>query len=358
MDQIFKVRRPRPTIIGAGLIALDVVISSDASQPPKLWAGGTCGNVLTILSYLGWQSYALSRLNGDTASERVKSDLTKWGVRLDFAESQPAAQTPIIVQQIRKNMAGEPFHKFSWNCPGCGAGLPSYKPLHASAARQIATRMNDPKVFFLDRVSRGALILAEASRQKGALIVFEPSGVGDARLFQEAVALAHVLKYSNERRKQMADIGPTDGALLEVETLGQEGLSYRSSLDSCRTDGWQHLEAYQAHAVKDTAGAGDWGTAGIIHCLGQGGLEGFQSITAPTLQDALRFGQALSTWNCRFEGARGGMYSIDKETFRSDIQNILSGQTAIESMPQYASRAILDIVESICPACTDRRQST
>ena len=357
MDQLFKVRRPRPSVIGAGLIALDIVISSDESQPPKLWAGGTCGNVLTILSYLGWQSYALSRLNGDTASERVKSDLRKWGVRLDFAHSEPAAHTPIIVQQIRKNIAGEPFHKFLWNCPGCGAGLPSYKPLHASAARDIATRINDQNVFFLDRVSRGALILAETSGRKGALIVFEPSGVGDPRLFQEALALTHVLKYSNERRKQMTDLGPTNKVLLEIETLGQEGLRYRSGLRSCGTYGWQHLDAYQASAVRDTAGAGDWCTAGIIHCLGQGGLEGFQTITASTLQEALRFGQALSTWNCRFEGARGGMYRTEKKTFRADIQKILSGQTGIESVAESASRSLLDAFESICPACTDRRQS-
>ena len=46
-----------PVVVGTGLVALDIVINSDVHRPPQLWAGGTCGNVLTILSYLGWHAY-------------------------------------------------------------------------------------------------------------------------------------------------------------------------------------------------------------------------------------------------------------------------------------------------------------
>lgn len=53
----FDLPGPRPAIAGTGLIALDVVIPNEPRSLPQLWAGGTCGNVLTALAYLGWDSY-------------------------------------------------------------------------------------------------------------------------------------------------------------------------------------------------------------------------------------------------------------------------------------------------------------
>lgn len=47
-------------------------------------------------------------------------------------------------------------------------------------------RLPAAEVFFFDRVSRGALQLAKASSERGAVVVFEPSGVGDPNLFREA----------------------------------------------------------------------------------------------------------------------------------------------------------------------------
>src|ERR1700675_1594009 len=107
----------RRRVLGTGLVALDVVINSDLHQPPRLWAGGTCGNVLTILSYLGWHASPVSRLNEDTPSKHLLQDLSQWGVHLKFVRSRPGGNTPVIVQQIRHNADGEAFHTFSWSCP-------------------------------------------------------------------------------------------------------------------------------------------------------------------------------------------------------------------------------------------------
>jgi len=124
-----------PAVVGTGLVTLDVVINSDVHQPPRLWAGGTCGNVLTILSYLGWRAYPVSWLNEDTASEHLIRDLSQWGVHLTFVSSRPGGSTPIIVQQISHNTTGKAFHTFSWSCPHCGAVFPRYKAVLASEAR-------------------------------------------------------------------------------------------------------------------------------------------------------------------------------------------------------------------------------
>lgn len=313
----------RPSVIGTGLIALDIIFGREVEQRPQLMAGGTCGNVLAILSFLGWDSYPVARMSGDKASKLVAQDLSRWGVRMDFASATPSASTPIIVQRISRNSSGKSVHRFSWNCPVCGVYLPSYKPVLATSAQQISSKLSAPNVFFLDRVSRGALILAEASASQGALVVFEPSGVGDPKLFREALEVSHVVKYSNERMGELGDSISAAAPPLQIETLGGEGLRYRSNLSSYRTRGWKKLDCWKVDSVKDTAGAGDWYTAGLLHHLGRNGAAGLRGLKATELDSAMQLGQALAAWSCGYEGARGGLYQVDRGTMWEEITNIM-----------------------------------
>jgi fructokinase len=315
--------RQKPAIIGTGLIALDIIFGREVEQLPQVMAGGTCGNVLAILSFLGWDSYPVARMSGDTASKLVAQDLSRWGVRMDFASATPSASTPIIVQRISRNSSGQSVHRFSWNCPVCGVYLPSYKPILATSAQQISSKLSAPNVFFLDRVSRGALILAEASAAQGALVVFEPSGVRDPKLFREALAISHVVKYSHERMGELGDSIASAAPPLQIETLGSGGLRYRSNLHSYRTRGWKRLDCWKVESVKDTAGAGDWCTAGLLHHLARNGAAGLRGVKAAELDSAMQLGQALAAWSCGYEGARGGLYCADRGTMWEEITGIM-----------------------------------
>src|ERR1035441_567329 len=79
----------------------------------------------------------------------------------------------------------------------------------------------------------------------------------------------------------------------------------------------------------DAAGSGDWCTAGILDKLGKSGLRGLRTINRNMLNSALAYGQALAAWNCRFEGARGGMYVESKLKFHSSVKQILDGAQSV-----------------------------
>ncbi len=347
----FAISATRPVIVGTGLVALDVVIEAESREEPWLWTGGTCGNVLTILGYLGWRSIPVARLNGDAASRCVEADLERWGVCLDFARVAPGSRTPIIIHRIGKTAAGVPTHRFSWTCPNCGAWLPGYQPVVASAARSILENLGRPKVFFMDRVSPAALVLAQAAAAKGALVCFEPSGSGEPRLLKEAFGIAHVVKYSHERVRSLHGSGVRPSALLEIETLGDEGLRFRSSLPSARTNGWKRLKPFDVVEVRDAAGAGDWCTAGVLHTLGQRGVVGLQRVRLPRVEEALRFGQALAAWNCGFAGARGGMYAVEKRVFCLQVQGILEQEGKQSTRREVPSASVREAFQCICPTC-------
>jgi|SRR6185503_232622 len=343
-----------PTVVGMGLLALDIVFAQDRDRP-SYFAGGTCGNVLTILNYLGWRSRPIARLGPGAAADYVVEDLETFGVLTDLIKRDSEGSTPVIVQRIRRRNDGELYHTFSWRCPTCGAHLPGYKAVLSSAADQLRKQLGGAKAFFFDRVSRAVLIIAAELRRRGAVIIFEPSSVGDHRLFREAYTVAHIVKYSHERLRDIADVpfgrGERDRVLLEIETLGRSGLRYRSRLAQAPTRNWTSVAAFSREDVKDAAGSGDWCTAGLIHSLARGGVLKFRGITTPELVEAMRLGQALAAWNCRFEGARGGMYQMTKEQFGSQIQTILRGAVLEDQGLDGQSDESPLALHSLCPSC-------
>lgn len=342
--------QPRPVIFGTGLVALDLVISATPGTPIRAWAGGTCGNVLTILSYLGWDAYPIARLNDAPAAQRLKSDLRRWGVHLDYAGCEPATDAPIIVQEIRRTKNGEPTHRFRWVWPHCGHWLPGYRSVTLKATAHVQEHVNRSTVFFLDRLSPAALKLAETAADMGALVFFEPSTRTEPRLLAAALALAHVIKYADQRIELPRSTRPSASVMLEIKTMGTRGLMYRSWLPQVKNRGWQHVPSVPAPALADACGAGDWCTAGIISKIGLHGANGFSTVTAPALRACLRYGQALAAWNCGFEGARGGMYAVDHTTFEKQIIDILAGGAAAVASDVSTGEEIPPSIR--CPACS------
>lgn len=316
----------KKTCAGTGLIALDVVISADKSKAADFLAGGSCGNVLTILSYLGWESYPIARLSNNRAGEILLEDLHKWRVKDDLLTFTSDGSTPVIIHRILKDRTGAPKHRFEFRNPEDGTYLPSYKPCLAKGVPAIVEIFSSPRVFYFDRINRGSIDLAKFYKKQGALIFFEPSSVKDLKGFKECMLLADIVKFSTDRISNYIDFYPTCQVLLEIETLGNDGLQYRVN----NTTKWINLNGYKIDNVIDSAGAGDWCTAGIISNI-------FDKLDKPdfsskNIVSALQFGQALGALNCTFEGARGLMYNINKTDLMLTIEHILGSQ--LKKIPQ------------------------
>lgn len=320
-----KKRAEQLTVIGTGLLALDVVIADSFELEPILCAGGTCGNVLTALSYLGWQSYPIARLRSDAASKRVTKDLRSWDVNLDFVTLDSDGSTPVVVQHIRRNKAGEPSHSFSRKCPKCGTWLPWYKAVRAADVPEIAARLPAADVFYFDRTSRGALSLARHAFDNGWMVIFEPSSGSEPDMLSEALEVSHVVKIASDRIAGNEGVLNARTPVLLIETLGANGLRFRHRTTK-GTGRWKTVAAFETGTVADTAGAGDWCTTGIISRLGPLGVSGLKKATADEIFSALEFGQAMAAWACQFHGARGGMYKSSKPDFLKTVKAILGGE--------------------------------
>ena len=296
-----------PKVVGTGLVALDIVLEDDKRS--LIAAGGTCANVLAALSYLGWDSVLVSRLGEDYAAQLVLEDLDIFGVNTEFATLKPSASTPVIVERLRADSHGHPFHTFSFSCPSCGKRLPSYQPVTSAQQFEHLSRIVEGvKVCFIDRVSRGAINLADAVSREGGLVYFEPSSIRDERLFCEMMRHTSIIKYSHERLVDHGDIEWSTATQIEIQTLGRGGARFRFR-ERSGCSNWHHCDARPLGKLVDSCGAGDWFSAGLIHWMyfSQGGK--IKPMTVKSLTRAIDFAQRFSAWTCGFAGARGGMYT-------------------------------------------------
>jgi sugar/nucleoside kinase (ribokinase family) len=346
-----------PVVIGTGLVALDVVIPNGLVADPHLHAGGTCGNVLTALAFLGWRSYPIARLSEDGASKNVAADLRQWGVHLDFVTFDEEGSTPVIVQHIRNDKLGTPSHSFSRKCPSCGAILPWYKPVRVADVTDLVPRLPKPQVFFFDRTSRGALSLASQAREQGAVVFFEPSASSDPSHLDEALELAHVVKVSSDRIAGNEAVLTSTQPKIIIETQGSAGLRLRHTHSEAgqQACSWHNMPPIPVESLRDTAGAGDWCTAGIIHMIGAAGAKGIETLTLTEVRTAIEVGQAMASWACGFDGPRGGMYLCDRTAFEASVLDLLNGRTESRTDTRSAPLPSSEGQVFACESCRERR---
>jgi fructokinase len=327
LNKLFQIDNPKPRCIGTGLITLDIVINKNGLSEPRCWAGGSCGNVLTILSYLGWDSYPIAGLGNDTAGKYVINDMEVWGVNCSHIYLSDVINTPIIIEVLTNGGSRKPSHKWKWVCPNCGSRLPTYKPIPFKEINDFDKESLNANVFYFDRVARSNVELAKMSRNRGAIVVFEPSRIRNKQIFEECLEIADVVKYSRGKYGYFKEALEKTNVPIEIETLGDEGIRFRLGDDTQGRE-WKTLPAYRAgKGIKDTAGSGDWCTVGIINTLCRFGREYFDTLTSEDITTAINFGQALAALKCHYTGARGVMYYISKDKLKTLIQDIWENQS-------------------------------
>lgn len=313
--------------VGTGFIVLDVIrtpIDTNTTLERR-HAGGSCGNVLAILSYLDVPSSSVGRIGEDAAGAELLTDLRRWKVDTRLLVAEPGRRTPVVIQESFTDARGRARHRFSRACPVCGATMPGYRPLLATHVADVADALPAHSVFYFDRVAAGTLELARRSREQGALVVFEPSGIKNEETFIECLRTAHILKYSHERLASLDHLVGQARVPMEVRTLGPAGLQFRVRR-SGRLEAWRQLAALEAPSLRDAAGSGDWCTAGLISKLmdeanGAGALEDVETVGA-----ALRYGQAFAALNCAYDGARGLMYAMSHTTAEKAAAQVLASE--------------------------------
>jgi len=301
----------KPNCIGSGLITLDILIKDLNFRSLSYYAGGSCGNVLMILSHLGWNVFPIARLNSNKHAVRLLNDFKTNDVNLDFITLAESGSTPIIIQRNIVDKFGIPKHKFELIDPKSGKYLPRFKSITKKMAEDIMIKTFIPEVFYFDRLTPGIMDLVKFYKNRGTLIVFEPSSI-KPKEFLQICSYIDIIKYSDQRIRNYKELFSDCLIPLEIETNGANGLEYRFNLVDNK---WQHLNPIKINNVIDASGAGDWSTAGIIFSINNKYNNDLNKINKKQAEEILIFAQKLGALNCLYEGARGLMKHSKNEIF-------------------------------------------
>lgn len=298
-------------VAGVGFSGLDIIRTDQDYYFP----GGTCANVLTVLSSLGCSSRLMKAAYDNPWNSYINELLANKGVRI-IEYGRAAGPIPRVIQV---NTAGT--HFFYTTCPKCKKKLIGIKLLTDSNARCLAAEILDVNLLFYDRISSGIKVLSNIARENQIWSFYEPNSCRVFKQLYQNAASADILKFSVDRisLKQGTDLKaalsvPESNTKLIIVTLGERGIAYSIKEDSSVFSQWYHIDALPVkNQIADTSGAGDWLTAGFINSFLEVYPQTCKSISKETVHFALLNSQILSVENCMYIGALGAFYaSIDK----------------------------------------------
>lgn len=311
----------------------------EGSQLAYTGIGGSTGNVLSILAFLGWESFPLVTLGRDHVGATIHREFTKLGANMRHVRLHRGLTSPLLYQ-----FAGAPSEppRYSFVCPVCGQSRGFHEDLVDSGGDEFIRCAAESNVFFFDRVTASTVRMARAARFGGAFVFFEPSSISaDQRLFDAALASAHVVKYSVDRIREPFDQHLSLG-FIEIQTLGARGLRFRKH--SLSSD-WINLPALRTVSVADTSGAGDWCTAGFLYALfARHKAMELQDIGYNDLYRSLRLGQSIAALSVGHVGARGMMRAWQPSDALEMAERIMDGVNAPELTDRTRAHRRLDSV--------------
>ncbi|KUO77850.1 MAG: hypothetical protein APF81_05915 [Desulfosporosinus sp. BRH_c37] len=308
--------RPALRLLGAGLVCLDIINMDGKVQ---YYNGGSCGNVASGLSFLGWKNAVLTGRYKDEAAKILNCNFERLGVQ-KIEVKHGNSVTPRIIEEFSNGQ--QKAHHFSMVCPQCGRELPRLSSFDDKSVCSL--ELSDFNVFYSDRTSKGIVLLRNLYKDKGAWTVYEPNSSRNVKSLLTNAIDSHIVKFSADKVSMtLADMirnQSTNGAtVLIVRTMGKEGLAYSYRKRDNTMSLWKHLDVQPVPHFVDSCGAGDWCTTGILYSLVNKHPSFTKYLTNQDVVASLQYGQALSAISCCFLGAQGLIYADVSEDIEKNL---------------------------------------
>ena len=322
------------TCIGTGNYSFDIIIQREypngfvagrrnkfEERIMKMEIGNTCGNVMTMLPYLGVKTYPVAKLDVSPQGYQMKRDMKAYGADVRFVSNTLKGGTTILRCTHKLDDNGNPTMGFKGSTAGkVWSGLsarPSRKYL-SSQNGEVDALVDSldftPDVFFFDTAQAGHRMLAERLREQGTLVYFECDSDGHKienektriatyKAFMRCVGASDIVKMSGEHVQDLSFADAYQDKLF-IQTLGEQGLRFK-----LRGGKWIQLDPIVNPDYKDYEGAGDWTSSTLITALCSMNLMKVEDMTEETVKEALTIAQQVASYSVGFLGSKGMIHA-------------------------------------------------
>ena len=292
--------------------------------------GNTCGNVMTMLPYLGVKTFPVAKLDVSPQGYQMKRDMKAYGADVRFVSNTLTGGTTILRCMHKLDNDGRPTmgHKGSTaGKPWTGLSARPCRKYLSSKGGEVEALVDSmdfiPDVFFFDVAQAGHRILAERLREKGSLVYFECDSDGHRieneksrqaahRLFLRCVEASDVVKMSGEYVQDLSFADAYTDKLF-VQTLGADGLRFKLGGGQ-----WIRLAPVVNPDYKDYEGAGDWTSSTLIAALCSMDMLKVKDMTEEAVREALTMAQQMASYSVGFYGSKGLIHADDGFELQDD----------------------------------------
>ena len=292
--------------------------------------GNTCGNVMTMLPYLGVKTFPVAKLDVSPQGYQMKRDMKAYGADVRFVSNTLTGGTTILRCMHKLDNDGKPTmgHKGSTaGKPWTGLSARPCRKYLSSKGGEVEALVDSmdfiPDVFFFDVAQAGHRILAERLREKGSLVYFECDSDGHRieneksrqaahRLFLRCVEASDVVKMSGEYVQDLSFADAYTDKLF-VQTLGADGLRFKLGGGQ-----WIKLDPVVNPDYKDYEGAGDWTSTTLIAALCSKDMLKVKDMTEEAVREALTMAQQMASYSVGFYGSKGLIHADDGFELQDD----------------------------------------
>jgi fructokinase len=298
-------------VAGTGFAVLDRVYAKREKSFEAL--GGSCGNVLISLAMLQRSVFPLLALGDDAVGNSLVDEFARAGADTRYISRRHGLSSPVLTQWLDPDVGQ---HTFSFICPETEQDLPRYCAVDELEVDGAKPALSACAVFYTDRLNRSTFRAMQTAAESGSLIFFEPSAVTDDDLFDRAIDLCSIVKYSSDSLSDGLSIRRLRADTIAVVTHGADGLEV-----------WQDGQrawcaAIKAPVVRDTCGSGDMVSVGIIDWMLTHHRRSSEQPSFDNFLLGVVAGQRLAAINCAYAGARG----IFRHHGASGARSILDGR--------------------------------
>ena len=306
----------------------------------KMEIGNTCGNVMTMLPYLGVKTFPVAKFDMSPQGYQMKRDMKGYGADVRFVSNTLNGGTTILRCAHKLDKEGKPTmgHKGStagkpWNGPSARPSRKYLSSQNGEVEAMVETMDFIPDVLFFDIAQAGHRILAERLRERGTLVYFECDSDGHRienekarqaahRAFLRCVEASDVVKMSGEHIQDLSFADAYQDKLF-IQTLGAEGLRFK-----LKGGEWKKLDPIMNPDYVDYEGAGDWTSSVLIAALCSKNLLKVKDMTEEAVKEVLMMAQMMASYSVGFYGSKGLIHA--DENFKMQDNTL--------EMPHYTKK--------------------
>ena len=303
-------------ILGTGNFALDIIYQReypegfDTTKKRNTFVdkklieevGNTCGNVMCMLPYLGVETYPIGHFDESEQGLKITADLKRYGANIRFVKNSKEGGTTLMTCIHKLDANGQ--HTMSHRATAPNSRFPKRKQLRKDEVQGFVDALDfKPDAYFFDVSDAGPRELANALKEQGVLVYYEPEGNKEMNKFLKCVEVSDVIKFSGTNILDTSFVANYPDKLF-IRTMGEEGMEF-----NLRGQGWQKIAPVPNNNVVDWEGAGDWTSSVFLAELCKLNKLNIAQLTEQDVRKVLETAAATASRSVSYMGSKGMIHS-------------------------------------------------